>query len=186
MSEQLWTGLPFVTQPNKDDELLLVNGEEQSRRITFQNLIYSQLLTLSYLVQGGSSAGIGTANTWGMVPFNNQSGGLTLNPDGSFALDAGLYLFECFGRIARSNFSRFRLQDLTDGVSLIATGIYSNAGSYSSVPFLLRQRLNLLSSKTLSVEFNVSSAAADNFHIADPVLAGIQIPVAQAFIWRLG
>jgi hypothetical protein len=186
MSELLWSQLPFVTQPNKDDELLLVNGEEQSRRITVQNLIYGQLLTLNYTTDGNSSAGIGTANAWGMVPFNQSSTGVTLNPDGSFVLSAGIYLFECFGRIAVSNASRFRLRDITDNVSLVVAGVYSNTNLYNSVPFLLRNKLDLLSNKTLGVEFNVSSASGEAFHRADSALAGVQIPLVQAFIWRLG
>lgn len=181
-----WNTIPFANQPNQDDELLLVDGGENSRRIRVKNLIYGQLLTLNYTTDGNSSAGIGTANTWGMVPFNQGSTGVTLNPDGSFVLSAGIYLFECFGRIALSDASRFRLRDITDNVTLVAAGVYSNGFAYNSVPFLLRNKLDLLTSKTLGVEFNVSSASGEAFHRADSALAGVQIPLVQAFIWRWG
>jgi hypothetical protein len=188
MSEQLWTELPFATQPNQDDELLLVNGEEQSRRITVKNLIYSQLAELSWTISGTQNVGVGTANQWGNLLFNGVSGHdwIQLNGDGSFALDDGIYFIEANFQFCLGDQTRFRLLNVTDGSTLIFRSVFHTATTIQ-VDLWLRKRLSLSAQKTLAIQINIASAAYNyGFFYNANTLSGFNPVIAQAFIWRLG
>jgi hypothetical protein len=187
MSEQLWTGLPFVTQPNKDDELLLVNGEEQSRRITVQNLVYSQLAEVAWVVDSAANQGIGTANQWGNIPFNqlNAPNWLSLNADGSFVVAPGIYLLDAGIQIGSVDRASFRLFDGANSIFQINPLLQAFGVHHFWVP--LRTKLNLLSEKTLQIQVNVQTTASNAFlSSASPFPGGGNVTISQAFIWRLG
>ncbi|MGD1909085.1 MAG: hypothetical protein ACFB0C_24280 [Leptolyngbyaceae cyanobacterium] len=186
MSELLWNQIPFVTAPSQDDELLLVNGSEQTRRIKQKDFVYGQLLTLDYLIDPSQNAGVGSANTWGLIPFNSQGGGVSLNADGSFSLGAGLYMVRFFSRFAVSNKARMRLQNISDGVTMAAVGVFSNVAAYNSVLAVIEKKIELNSGISLGLQFNVEVASGETFNRADSALAGLSISVAQGFIWKLG
>jgi hypothetical protein len=186
MSEQLWTGLPFVTQPNKDDELLLVNGEEQSRRITVQNLIYSQLAELSWTIPGTQDVGVGTANAWGNILFNNLSGPgwISLNADGSWVLDAGIYFLDLAFQCARTQATRTRLFDGSNALKYRHQ--YLGSSDLFQHDVRMRGEISIDAQKTISLQINTSVAQSQAFHIASAVLSGFSPVIAQGFIWRLG
>jgi hypothetical protein len=187
MSELLWSQLPFVTQPNKDDELLLVNDEEESRRISVKNLIYGQLAELTWTISGTQDVGLGTANVWGNILFNGIDGPdwIQLNADGSFVLEAGIYLIDFWVSVSSLNQCRLRLFDV------IGTTLFFTSRNLAQVGWLhhnvgFKKRCSISAQRTLSIQINASSSATAAFFFNQNSLSGFNPVIGQAFIWRLG
>lgn len=186
MSNLIWNQIPFATTPDQDDELLLVNGSGETRRSTYKNLLYDQIAELTWVVTGTQSEGIGTANQWGNIPFNGLSGPdwVSLNADGSWILSAGIYFLDVGFQCSATGQVRYRLWDGSN--TLVFNSAHAGTGSLQHAERRIRKRLSIDTTKTLSVQVNVTHTYIHAFYYAFGILSGFNPTIAQGFVWKVG
>jgi hypothetical protein len=187
MSDPLiFSQLPTATSIDAGDGLLVVkNG--QPRQISQQAAISDQIAEVAWVIEGATNQGIGTANAWATIPYNQviaPAPWLTLGADGAMNLAPGIYLVDSWVNLNFVNYIRIRLE----GAITHFYGETYNGASTNLYPTLINPRRKITLTQTTAIRFqvNVSSARADCFYSAGGNLAGFSPTIAQAFIWRLG
>lgn len=184
---QEFRSLPQAFAADQADELLLVAANPS--RISVKSLRFDSLATLRFNHPADQSYGIGTADTWSNLPFNqiNLSGStqwVSLNADGSFALAPGCYFLESETKFYATNTNRLVLEK--DGVvSTLVFGYASSAvGVYSGAR--LSEKFSLAAETNLRLRVSVSTPNAIALQSGEAFLAGYQATVAFCEIYKLG
>lgn len=185
---QEFRGLPPAFAANQEDELLLVNPTSPTR-ISVKSFKYDSLATLKFKHPADQDYGIGQSNTWAVLPFNNLGfsgvqNWVTLNPDGSFLLDPGLYYLTAGVRLSSSNFQRLALFRGAGIAEVISE--YSPSSGNSVATLNLLSRLSVIGQETFSLRIAVEQAKAFTLNVADSFLAGNQVTLATCTINKLG
>jgi len=177
----------FIAQQN--DELLLATPTEATR-ISVKSLKYDALATLKFKHPGDQNYGIGTADTWAKVPFNeliltgvNQW--VQLNADGSFSLAEGYYFLKAEATLVLTNQARFSLRRNSDFLEVVKTSAI-NDSTLAPRAFCQLSKKFPSTGETFSVEISVNNPSSVSLSVADLFLAGVQVTLCSCEIHKLG
>jgi len=180
--------LPQQFSVGADDEFLVV-GASGPHRITTKALRYDSLALLKFKHPGDQNYGIGTADTWVNIPFNELtltgvSEWLQLNADGSFSLAEGYYFLQAEVEVQVSNRARLALKRGSDFLEVSKT--YAGVDAAGPRGFLRLSKTFYSTGQTFSVEIAVESPSLYTISGADLFLAGIQTSLCSCEIHKLG
>lgn len=177
----------FVAQQN--DELLLATPTEATR-ISVKSLKYDALATLKFKHPGDQAYGVGTANTWVNIPFNEltltgANQWIQLNPDGSFSLTEGFYFLRTEVTFILTNQARLALRQDSNFLEVSKTHAFNDINIGPRGTCHLSKKF-MSTGQTFSVKLAVASPSPFSLATADPFLAGMQATLSSCEIYKLG